>query len=415
MTTLKNRLISLLRWSEKYTKTDMVYLATSGFWLQASSVFVSFASFFLYIIFGHVLTKEVYGTYQYLLSIGAIVGAFTLTGMNGAVTRAVARGFEGSYIEAIAVQLKWNVVPFAGAWAFGAYYLLHGNMTLGWGLMLIGIFVPLNTTFNTYSAYLAAKKDFKRSFWFSIFTNTPYYLAVAAVAFSLPVALALLAANLISQAIGYFVAHRRVLALYQPNDSRDPEAMTYAKHLSFINFFNVFIAQVDNILVFHYLGAAELALYSFATAIPDRLGIFRNIASAAFPKFATRTIEEVRSSLGHKVLLSVSAALLVALTYDIFAYQFFTIFFPRYLAAVPFSQVYVFIIATGFGFLFTTALSAQGRVKMLYAYNIIAPLIILGSEFIGILGWGLWGLVIARVLSSLFTSILGWVFIMRKA
>lgn len=414
MSNLKSRLISLLRWSEKYTKTDMVYLATSGFWLQATSVFVSFASFFLYIIFGHVLTKEVYGTYQYLLSIGAIVGAFTLTGMNGAITRAVARGFEGSYLESIRVQLVWNIVPLLGAWACGAYYFAHGNATLGLGLVLIGIFVPLNTTFNTYAAYLNAKKDFKRSFWYSVFINTPYYLAVALVAFSLPAALALLAANLISQGIGYFLAHRRVLALYRPNENRDPEAMTYGKHLSFINFFNVAIAQVDNILVFHFLGAAELALYSFATAIPDRLSIFRSIAAAAFPKFATRTPEEVRTSIGRKILLSIGVALSIAIVYDLFAYQFFALFFPRYLDAVPYSQVYVLITATAFGFLFTTALGAHGRVKMLYAYNIIAPLIVLVSEVVGILGWGLWGLILARVLSSLFSSLFGWILIARK-
>lgn len=414
MHSAKSRFVSLLRWSEKYTKTDMVYLAKSSFWLQASSVFVSFASFFLYVIFGHVLPKEVYGTYQYLLSIGAIVGAFTLTGMNGAVTRAVARGFEGSYRESIRVQLAWNLVPFAGAWACGAYYLLHGNATLGWGLVLIGIFVPLNTTFNTYSAYLSAKKDFKRGFLYSVFTNTPYYLAVALVAFSLPAALALLAANLISQAIGFFVAHRRVLALYRPNENKDPEAITYGKHLSFINFFNVAISQIDNILVFHYLGAAPLALYSFATAIPDRLNIFRSIATAAFPKFATRTQEEVRTSLGRKVLFSIGAALSIAIVYDLFAYQFFLLFFPRYLDAVPYSQVYALITVTGFGFLFTTALSAHGRVKMLYVYSIISPLIILGSEAIGILWWGLWGLVVARILSSLLTSLFGWILIARK-
>lgn len=414
MSTLKSRTISLLRWSEKYTKTDMVYLAKSGFWLQASSIFVSFASFFLYVIFGHILTKEVYGTYQYLLSIGAIVGSFTLTGMNGAVARAVARGYEGNYMESIRVQLKWSIIPLLGAWTCGAYYLIQGNQTLGWGLILIGIFVPVNTTFNTYSSFLSAKKDFKRGFLYSVSTNVPYYLAVALIAFSLPVALALLAANLISQAIGFFIAHRKTIAFYHPNEKKDPETIPYGKHLSFINFFNVAISQIDNILVFHYLGAAPLALYSFATAIPDRLNIFRSIATAAFPKFATRTPEEVRTSLGRKILFSIGVALSIVLIYDLFAYQFFLLFFPQYLDAVPYSQVYALITVTGFGFLFTTALSAHGRIKTLYIYNVISPLIILGSEAVGILGWGLWGLVVARIISSLITSLFGWILIARE-
>ena len=35
------------------------------------------------------MPQQTYGTYQYLLSVGAIVGAFTLTGMNSAVVRSV--------------------------------------------------------------------------------------------------------------------------------------------------------------------------------------------------------------------------------------------------------------------------------------------------------------------------------------
>ncbi len=411
-TDAKNRLIKLLRWSEKYTKTDMVYLAQSSFWLQAGSLFVSFASFLLYILFGHVLSKEVYGTYQYLLSIGAIVGAFTLTGMNSAVIRAVSRGFEGTYREAIRVQLLWNIVPLLGSWALGVYYLTHGNMTLGWGLFLVGVFIPLNATFNTYGAYLSAKKDFRRGFFYSLFINAPYYISVALVAISLPTALALLSANVIAQGIGYYVAHRRTVAFYKPNTEQEPGALAYGTQLSVINFLSVAIAQIDNILVFHFLGAAELAIYSFATAIPDRLNIFRNIAAAAFPKFSARTQDEIRISLGRKMLFSIGGALVVAFAYDLVAQPFFTLFFPRYLEAVPFSQAYAFIIAVAVSPLFTTALTAHRRVRSLYVFNLLSPIVQLALEIVGILFGGLWGLVFARIGSALFSSILGWLLIL---
>lgn len=404
----KGRLTAFLRWSERYTKTDMVYLAQSNFWLQATSLSVSFGSFLLYIVFGHVLSKEVYGTYQYLLSLGALVGAFTLTGMNGAVVRAVARGFEGTYLKAMRAQLVWNLVPMLGAWMCGAYYLLHGNATLGWGLVLIGVFVPLTTTFNTYGAYLTAKRDFARNFWYSLFSNVPYYLSVALIAISLPAALALLAANLISQGLGYFVAHRRVLTVYRPNTEVEPGAMEYGRHLSVVNFLNTAMAQIDNILVFHFLGAANLAIYSFATAIPDRLNVFRNIAAAAFPKFASRTADEVRSSLGRKVALSVIVAFFIAGAYAIIAPLFFEVFFPRYIDAVPFSQAYAFIIAVAVWPIFTTALTAQGRLKSLYAYNIVSPALQLVLQIAAIIWWGLWGLIVARVIGALLSSLIGW-------
>jgi O-antigen/teichoic acid export membrane protein len=324
------RVRRLLRWSEKYTKTDMVYLASSSFWLHSTSWLVALCSFLLYIVFGNVLSVEVYGTYQYLISLGALIGAFTLTGMNGAVSRAVTQGFEGSYRRAVSVQLRWGVAPLLGSWAVAAYYLLNGNQTIGFGLLLLGVFIPLNTALNTYGAYLAAKADFKRNFKYSLLVNLPYLVGVALVAVSLPAALALLAANLITQAIGYFAAHRQTLRIYKPNDREDPGAMRYGRHLSIMNFIGAAAAQVDNILVFNMLGPAQLALYSFATAVPDRLNIFRLLGVSAFPKFANRTPQEVARSLRRKVLLSVIIAGAVALAYAAAAPLFFSIFSPFY-------------------------------------------------------------------------------------
>lgn len=403
---LKNRLYRLLRWSERYTKTDMVYLLRSGFWLQSTSVFIALASFLLYIVFGRFLPKEVYGNYQYLLALGATANAFTMTGMNGAVIRAVARGYEGTFLASMRTQFLWGIIPLAGCWALGGYYLTAHNATLGWGLVLIGIFTPLTTTLNTFGAYLNAKKDFKRSFYYYAFLiNAPYYIAVALIAVSVQAALALLAANLISQGVGYWVAYRRTVAVYKPKGEVDPDATRYGTHLTIINFLGVLIGQLDNILVFHYLGAVDLALYSFATAVPSRLGIFKNITIAAFPKYAEKSRDDARTNIIYKTMLGLSGLLIIAVIYDLLAYPFFSIFFPRYLDAVPYSQVYVFVILATFGSLFTTLLTAQGHVRRLYAYNIIAPLITIACEFFGVIQWGLWGLIYAVLLSNLVNSL----------
>lgn len=407
---LKARLISLLRWSEKYTKTDMVYLAQSNFWLQATSVFVSLGSLLLYIIFGHVLPKDVYGTYQYLLSVGALVSAFTLTGMSTAVTRAVARGFEGAFLESISVQLRWGLIPLTGSVIVGAYYLVHGNVTLGWGMILIGVFIPLNTTFNTYASFLAAKKDFRRSFYYSILVNAPYYIAVALVAFSVQAALALLAANLIVQCIGYITAHFRTLVVYKPGTEIESDTMALGKHYSAINFLTAAAAQIDNLLVFHFLGAAPLAIYSFATAIPDRLNIFKNLTVAALPRFTQRDYADIRSTMSNKIILSVGFSLLVIALWFVSANFLFSALFPKYISAVPYSQVYVLTVMGAFGSFFTTYFVAHNHLRTLYAYNLIAPVIQVGFLLVGIVFGGLWGLVLARVASGFFNSLLAGAF-----
>ena len=110
----KERFIRLLKWGEKYTKTDMVYLFHGGFWLTVGQVVTTLSVLALGIVFANVLPKDVYGTYKYLLAIAGIFSLFTLPGMNVALIRAVARGFGGSYYSAAStrfIRLTSSPIP----------------------------------------------------------------------------------------------------------------------------------------------------------------------------------------------------------------------------------------------------------------------------------------------------------------
>jgi O-antigen/teichoic acid export membrane protein len=408
MERLKQRGIRLLRWSEKYVKTDMVYLFGSGFWSNAGTTLATLGSLLLYIIFGHFLPQNVYGTYQYLLSVGAIIGAFTLTGMNAAVTRAVARGYEGSLVRAVQIQLKWNLLPLIGAWGLGAYYLAAGNATIGWGLFLIGIFVPLNNALNTYGAFLSGKKDFRRGFLYGLWWNIPFYAAIAIAACFFKSALILLVANVVSQAIGLGVAYWQTIRTFKPSGEVGAETLRYGGHLSAMGLFGAVVGQTDSIFAFHFLGAADLAIYSFATAVPDRISaLFKFIPAAALPKFSEKSPREIRVGLAHRLLLGTIVSLLAALVYVIFAHFFFVILFPHYVAAVPFSRWYALVLATSMTGVLTNALTAAGNVRALYAFNITTPLVQLLLQIVGVLAFGLWGLIAAKVLANIFALLLG--------
>ena len=408
MTELRDRLIALLRWSEKYTKTDMVYLAQGGFWINLGSVTISLFSFFLYLAFARFLPKEVYGTYQYLLSIATIVGAFTLTGMNAALTRAVARGYEGTVGASIRFQLKWGLIPLIGSWAAGAYYLMQGNPTIGYGLLLIGVFVPLNNTLNSYGGWIGGRKDFRAGFTFNFFTNTLFYPALIITAYFSKAALALLAANLLSQAVGIIICYRAAKKKYRPNDAVDPSTLSYGGHLSLMGVFGAVAGQADSILAFHLLGANPLAIYSFATALPDRIAsLVKFIPSIALPKLSLRSPEEVRRTLGPRLLWAIAGSIVIAALYILLAHLFFRIFFPAYLASVPYSMLYALGIIPTIGGIFSTALTAQRSVRALYIFNGVLPVVQLILMVVGVLWLGLWGLIIARIATYSIQFILG--------
>lgn len=397
-----------MRSTERYTKTDMVYLIQGGFWVNLGSVSVSLFSFALYLAFAHFLPKEVYGTYQYLLSLGAIMGALTLTGMNSALTRAVAQGNEGTVRASIPFQLKWGILPLIVSWTIGTYYLLEHNTTLGIGLFLIGIFVPINNTLNSYATWIAGRKDFRAAFLYNLLTNVIYYPALIIAAFYSSTALILLVANFISQCVALSIGYIRIQQKYQPNTLIDREAFSYGSHLSLMGVIGTIAGQADSVLAFHLLGAGPLALYSFATALPDRIAsLVKFIPSIALPKFANRTPEEIRRTLPVRLAVALLGSACVAGIYILCARLFFSIFFPQYIDAVPYSMLYALAIIPTVGGVFTATLTAQGSVRSLYILNTIVPVVQLALIAGGILWRGLLGLIIAKIVTYSLQFVIG--------
>lgn len=398
---LKETLYKATRWTERHTKTDMVYLLRTGFWGNAGIITSSLFGLGLYVIFGHYLTQEQYGLYQYLLTLSVFINAFTLTGMNAAVTRSVARGYEGTLRSSVRLQLVWAIVPFLLAAAGALYYFLNGNHLLAGGLLTLGIFTPLANTFNTYASYLAGKLEVRRAFLYNFAGNVPYYTGVAVCAILFNEALPVLIANCVLNTIILYITYQSTLRTQKPNPEVDPEARRYGSHLSIMNVPLIILGSLDGILAFQFLGPAGLAFYSFATAIPDQMGKFlKFLPSAALPKFAVSDENALRSSMGRKLLQVFAVSTLLAGTYLVLAPVIFKLLFPQYLAAVPYSQLYAISLLLLGSTIVTTALIAKQRVRDLYIFNISSSVTQTVIQLVGVMFWGLAGLIIGKIIGG---------------
>src|SRR3989344_513029 len=104
----------------------MVYLAKGGFWTTLSFIVSTLASIATMVAFGNLLPRENFGTYNYLLSLGASLSFLTLTGMGPAVMRAVARGHGNVVPTAVSFQLKFNLLAVATTLLAALYYGYKG-------------------------------------------------------------------------------------------------------------------------------------------------------------------------------------------------------------------------------------------------------------------------------------------------
>lgn len=260
----KDKFYRLLRWSEKYLKTDMVYMAKGGSWLAAGDA-ISFVTIFLSAIaFANLLPKETYGIYKYILSLAGLFTLATLGGLTTVVTQAVARGYEGVLSPTIKVRMRWGLLGALASVATAGYYYLNNDVTLTFSFLLIAAFLPFMDSFMTYDSFLQGKKLFKTS---SIYGTVSQICAVA-----LMISTLFLTKNLFIILLVYFsswtlirfICLQLTLKKFKPNKEYDQEIIPYGKHLSAISIIGNIIDSLDNVIIFHFLGAIQVAVYSFS-------------------------------------------------------------------------------------------------------------------------------------------------------
>jgi len=409
----RQQFYNLLRWSEKYFKTDMVYLFKGSFWLTLSQGLAAVASFLLAIAFANLLPKEAYGNYKYILSLSGIIGTLGLTGIGVGIVQAVARGYDGTLIKAFALNLKWSIFQVIIALGAAIYYFVNGNVLLGASLVIIGLTTPFLKGFELYNAYLGGKREFRTATFYSFIKDISTSVLIFLVILFSDNVILIVAVFFISNTLFNSFYFRRIASRIINLHSVDYGALGFGKHLSVINVLLNISAQLDKVIIFHYIGAIELAIYSFAVAIPKQVrGMVGMVSSLAMPNFSHRSVEEIRRSVPKKFFTSFLILGPLTVLYIIFAPFIYKILFPQYLDSVIYSQIYALLIPL-YGNLAETALTAKKAVRERYILSLGSSLFNVGTMFILIHFWGILGIIISIVTTKYLTTILSLTFLRR--
>lgn len=413
---VKVLLYNTLRRSERFFRTDMVYLAKGGFWLGIGQATTIITVLITSVAFANLIPPEVYGQYKYVLSMAGIIVAFSLSGMGTAVTQAVARGFEGSLKLEHRETLIWGLGMTAVAWGVAIYYFLNDNNFLAYSMLAVGLFQPLLNSANLFNSFLYGKKSFKESVLLHVIRSILFVLVIVSTLF--------LTDDPLLIVIVYFTIHTVVANIFyfttkhkhKPNNHIDPKTSSYGKHLSVMYALAAIAYQIDKLLVFHFLGATQLAIYVFAIAIPDQLkASLKSLSDLILPKFAEKNkLEDLRTSVASKTLRAALLFSLITIVYIAIAPYLFSILFPAYSESVIYSQIFALSFITTINFLPVSALNSQMQSKLLYKLNISTAIIQISSMVIGVYYWGIMGIIVARVLTRTIHVTLAYVLLWVK-
>lgn len=192
-----------------------------------------------------------------------------------------------------------------------------------------------------------------------------------------------------------------------PIAPHDPEARAYGNAMTIFQVMSRGIASIDQLVLYHLLGPAQVAIFALATALPNRMqSVYRITGSLALPKFAERTAQEVAQGLPRKMFFFTLFVLTGAGAYAIVAPYLFTYIFPQYIPSIQYSQVVVLYTLSAITYPFGALLIAHKRIKDNYTLAIIGfctKVVVLG---ICVPLYGIWGAVFAMLANSLVTIML---------
>lgn len=399
---MQPRTTTRLKRLESYAGTDLRYITKGIVWLGTSSVVSSITGLVSSIAFAYFVPKDIFGMYQYVLTIVSILTIITLPKINRAMKQAVSRGLEGELSKSLRVRIRWGVLASFAGFIIAAYYLIKGNSTLAGAIGIASAFVWFFDSIGIGIAYLKAKLLFREV--------SLHKAALRIIGLALMVLVIWQTSNLWLIILAYFciygsiklISYLIIRRLYPPNTKEDKDSIRYGKSLSFLSMFKAAVLQLDKILVFHYLGAAELAIYFFVIAPVDQIrSAMSSLDELAFPKFSSAKSNVLRKTLVGKLLkLEFLIILPIVIAYILLIPYIFPLAFPNYAEYVWYTQIYAISLLFFPALLLSTALVAQKKERAVKITNITSPILRLVILIPAVKTFGLTGMVLGVVIVS---------------
>ncbi len=405
MDKLKHTFQQFIFWSEKYTGTSMNYVVGGGLWLIGGKLALLIISFVLMLAFANWLPRETYGKYQYLIAIISTLSIFALPGIHTSLVKSIAQGKEGTLSLAMREKIRWGLLGSFFAFLIGVWYFWQGNQLLAAAFFMGAVFLPLLESFQIYLYFWNGKKRFDMQAKYEVFSAAMVALTLLAALYISDNLLVIIFAFLFGHTVFDWLLYRKTLR-YVVRKEESLEAISFGKHLTIMGFLSVAATHLDKLLLWKFLGAAEVAVYSFAQLPITKIINVIPITSLALPRLGEYDIKGKKLNIIKKFYKLFFVFLPLALLLALAAPLIYKLLLPQYLESVIYFQALSLLIALSPFSLLNAALVADLRQKDLYVINTASPILKIALFLMLTPFWGIWGVAATMLIIQVIISCL---------
>lgn len=392
---------------EKRLEINLRYFSKNLSYMFANNIITIVLAMALSIMLARVLSKDVFGQYNFIISIFGLISILSMSGMNTSLTRSCAKGFEGSFKEATKSRIRWGSIGSFVLFIIGLYYYIEGSFSLSFGFMVTAIFFISYFSFRTFYGYLLGKKRFKS--WSLYLSSVVIVVNISTVIIAyyfrnlIIIILVLLGISSLMNAIFLLKTLKE-----SRNDKIDKETIPYGKHLTLVNSVSIIKSHLDKIIIGFLLGFEALAIYSVAVTIPRQIKpIWSIITNIIFPDISRKSKKDAYSAIKKRFKYIILLGVIIIIIGIIIIPPIISYFYSeKYIEAIFYAQLLMISTIGGTSIILVNLATAQKKLNHIYKISIIPPIIYIVLLFLLTLLYGLMGTALAAIIGIGFIPLI---------
>lgn len=380
---------------------------------------------FITVIMGLTLTiflarftsKEVFGSYNFIISFVAIISIISMPGFEISLLKGVAKGKDGLYEETFRLRFLWSLLGVPLLIFVGLYYFYFESQMIGLGLLLASFFFPILKAPLTWNRFLEGKKRFDLQAKYSIILisiqTSAIILAILLGRGTLvPIIIAFLVTNSIINIVFYYKSKKLLV-----NNKIEENWKESAYKLTLVEFTMVVYNNLDKIIIGTILGPAPLAIYVIAANITYQIvgstnQIFRIFVPKILNMNAVLIIDNLKKFVPKFLLFSYALVILLILVLPVLIPFLFSV---NYIESVFYAQIFSVIIPLNIlTSLTNNVFISLNQENFLLKFRILGTVIIFGLYLTLIPLLGILGAVISSILYYLIMMLFQFYYIFKK-
>jgi O-antigen/teichoic acid export membrane protein len=155
----------------KKFKADIEYFFRNGSWVTIRYGVIVVSGLLISVAFSRLVTKELYGQYQFVIAFISFLSLLSLPGLNIVTLRESIKGNDWPLVASVKKSFCWSIFMSLIACGYALHLWYGGKESLAIAVLVAGVLAPFYYAPNNWYVFYEGKKDFFSSSIRIVFTQ----------------------------------------------------------------------------------------------------------------------------------------------------------------------------------------------------------------------------------------------------